>query len=182
MLRHLPDRHAPRTAELTIGYRLPAARRWSSRRGCCDWRRPGSAHPRSIRATGDEPIVAPTTRRRLRRRLAAPVRLEQDAVGTGNVAVIVPAKLLAGVDEALAVGGIDFGRAQRGGLDHQVTVIPVSLVKGLELDACIVVEPQTILDSEHRGAQALYVALTRATKRLTVLHERPLPEALLSRD
>jgi len=110
------------------------------------------------------------------------VRREREAVGTGNVAVIVPNKLLARVEAALQSQGVDFGRAQRGSLDHQVTVTPVSLVKGLELDACIVVEPQTILDSEHRGAQSLYVALTRATKRLTVLHERPLPEALLTHD
>jgi DNA helicase IV len=135
-----------------------------------------------VRATGDEPIVASTTPDRFAADLAASVRREQQAVGTGNVAVIVPAKLLARVEAALESEGVPFGRAQRGSLDHQVTVTPVSLVKGLELDACIVVEPQTILDSEHRGPQSLYVALTRATKRLTVLHERPLPEALLTHD
>ena len=47
----------------------------------------------------------------------------------------------------------------RQGLDRQVTVVPVSLAKGLELDSVIVVEPGRILTDEPRGAQALYVAL-----------------------
>jgi ATP-dependent exoDNAse (exonuclease V) beta subunit len=32
---------------------------------------------------------------------------------------------------------------------------------------------------EAQGLRALYVALTRATKELTVVHAEPLPEALL---
>jgi DNA helicase IV len=54
----------------------------------------------------------------------------------------------------------------------------VSLVKGLELDASVVVEPAAILEEEVQGARALYVALTRATKRLVLVHERPLPDVL----
>jgi DNA helicase IV len=181
VLRYLPDRHAPRFAELTIGYRLPGPSMELASR-VLRLAAPGLRPPTSVRATGDEPIVASTSPDRFEVDLAASVRREREAVGTGNVAVIVPNKLLARVEAALQSQGVDFGRAQRGSLDHQVTVTPVSLVKGLELDACIVVEPQTILDSEHRGAQSLYVALTRATKRLTVLHERPLPEALLTHD
>ena len=50
-------------------------------------------------------------------------------------------------------------------------MVPVGLVKGLELDATVVVEPARIVDEEAQGVRALYVALTRATKRLTVVHE-----------
>ena len=60
------------------------------------------------------------------------------------------------------------------GLDHQVTVVPVGLVKGLELDATVVVEPAAIVDEEPQGMRALYVALTRATKRP---HGRARPSA-----
>ena len=60
----------------------------------------------------------------------------------------------------------------------QITVVPVSLVKGLELDASVVVEPAAIMEEEVQGARSLYVALTRATKRLVLVHERPLPEVL----
>ena len=57
-------------------------------------------------------------------------------------------------------------------------MVPVGLAKGLELDACIVVEPGAILDEEFRGPQSLYVALTRATKRLSLLHVSALPDVL----
>jgi DNA helicase IV len=51
-------------------------------------------------------------------------------------------------------------------------------VKGLELDAAVVVEPARILDEEPRGLRSLYVALTRATKRLALVHAEPLPAVL----
>ncbi|MGH3939717.1 MAG: RNA polymerase recycling motor ATPase HelR [Pseudonocardiaceae bacterium] len=56
-------------------------------------------------------------------------------------------------------------------------VVP-SETKGLEFDAVLVVEPQLILADGPRGAAELYVALTRATQRLGVLHQGPLPQAL----
>jgi DNA helicase IV len=56
-------------------------------------------------------------------------------------------------------------------------VLP-SETKGLEFDAVLVVEPNRILADGPRGAAELYVALTRATQRLGVLHRAPLPHAL----
>jgi DNA helicase IV len=56
-------------------------------------------------------------------------------------------------------------------------VLP-SETKGLEFDAVLVVDPQRILASGPRGAAELYVALTRATQRLGVLHQHLLPQAL----
>lgn len=53
-----------------------------------------------------------------------------------------------------------------------------SETKGLEFDAVLVVEPDLILADGPRGAAELYVALTRATQRLGVLHQRPLPPSL----
>ncbi|MEV0032199.1 RNA polymerase recycling motor ATPase HelR [Nocardia sp. NPDC050793] len=50
--------------------------------------------------------------------------------------------------------------------------------KGLEFDAVLVVDPERILADGPRGAAELYVALTRATQRLGVLHQGPLPQAL----
>jgi len=83
------------------------------------------------------------------------------------------------IDAALSAAGIDYGRATRQGLEKQVTVVPVNLVKGLELDSVIAVEPDRILTEQIRGAQSLYVALTRSTKRLTVVHTGELPRVLL---
>jgi DNA helicase IV len=57
--------------------------------------------------------------------------------------------------------------------------VPASETKGLEFDAVLVVEPERILADGPRGAAELYVALTRATQRLGVLHVAPLPQALV---
>ena len=50
--------------------------------------------------------------------------------------------------------------------------------KGLEFDHVVVVEPAAIADEGDRGLRELYVALTRPTKTLVVVHARLLPEAL----
>jgi DNA helicase IV len=59
-----------------------------------------------------------------------------------------------------------------------LTLVPVTLAKGLEFDQVIVVEPSRIAAAELRGLHRLYVALTRAVSRLTVLHADPLPAPL----
>jgi hypothetical protein len=67
----------------------------------------------------------------------------------------------------------------RRGLEQKITLVPVGLVKGLEVDSAFVVEPARIIAEEAQGMRALYVALTRATKRLCVVHAEPLPAVLL---
>ncbi len=59
-----------------------------------------------------------------------------------------------------------------------VAVVPASLVKGLEYDHVIVVEPAEIVAAEPRGMNRLYVVLTRAVATLVVLHHEALPAAL----
>jgi DNA helicase IV len=56
--------------------------------------------------------------------------------------------------------------------------VPPSETKGLEFDAVLVVAPEQILADGPRGAAELYVALTRATQRLGVLHSADLPTPL----
>ncbi|HET6504745.1 MAG TPA: RNA polymerase recycling motor ATPase HelR [Amycolatopsis sp.] len=56
--------------------------------------------------------------------------------------------------------------------------VAAAQTKGLEFDAVLVVEPMRILAEGPRGAAELYVALTRATQRLGVLHLGPLPRSL----
>jgi len=57
-------------------------------------------------------------------------------------------------------------------------VLPVSAAKGLEFDAVVLVEPAELVAESPRGRNDLYVALTRATQRLTVVHREPLPAVL----
>jgi superfamily I DNA/RNA helicase len=60
--------------------------------------------------------------------------------------------------------------------------VPASLTKGLEFDAVLVVVPERIIADGPRGAAELYVALTRATQRLGVLHHAELPKSLSGLD
>ncbi|HLU42306.1 MAG TPA: ATP-binding domain-containing protein [Microthrixaceae bacterium] len=177
VLAHLPDRRPPRMEELTIGYRVPGPIMELAAK-VLPLAAPGLEPPTSIRHVGDEPVITQVPEDGLAAEIVETVRRELKAVGTGNVAVIAPESLVEDVDRALDDAGIDHGRATRQGLDRQVTVVPVGLAKGLELDAVVVVEPGRILSDEARGAQALYVALTRSTKRLSIVHSGPLPEVL----
>ncbi|MDQ1463736.1 MAG: hypothetical protein QOC73_677, partial [Actinomycetota bacterium] len=65
-----------------------------------------------------------------------------------------------------------------GALDAPVAVLAVNQAKGLEFDAVVLVEPAAILAASARGANDLYVAMTRPTQRLRVLHSEPLPAGL----
>ncbi|MBS1837517.1 MAG: AAA family ATPase, partial [Actinobacteria bacterium] len=177
VLAHLPSRRPPRRAELTVGYRVPGPIMDVASK-VLRLAAPGLQPPHSIRHLGDEPVVTACADDGLDLEIADAVRRELKAVATGNVAVVVPGSLVDRVDLALSDAGIDHGRATRQGLDRQVTIVPTSLVKGLELDSVIVVEPAAILREEVRGPQSLYVSLTRSTKRLSIVHAEPLPAVL----
>jgi DNA helicase IV len=83
----------------------------------------------------------------------------------GLLAVIAPAELLAEVESASA-------------FDETVALLPPSRAKGLEFDHVVVVEPAAIArEGDLRGLRELYVALTRPTRTLVVVHSAPLPLA-----
>jgi DNA helicase IV len=63
-------------------------------------------------------------------------------------------------------------------LDTPVVVLTVSQAKGLEFDSVLIADPAQILAESPRGLSDLYIALTRATQRLGVVHPGPLPEVL----
>jgi DNA helicase IV len=95
--------------------------------------------------------------------------------GAGSVAVIAADPSVDALGAALAAAGVPFGEP---GADARLSLVPVTIVKGLEFDHVIVVEPASIVAAEARGLQRLYVALTRAVSQLTVLHSEDLPAAL----
>jgi DNA helicase IV len=93
----------------------------------------------------------------------------------GSVAVIAADPQVRSLAGAFDAAGLEHGAP---GSDARLTLVPVTLAKGLEYDHVIVVEPARIAQAEARGLQRLYVALTRAVSRLTVLYAEPLPEPL----
>ena len=171
----LPQKRTPESRELRTGYRIPAPAMALAARVLAE-AAPGVSPPNAIREDGEEPRVEFTDD--LLHALPAMIRDEIAHDDSGNIAVIVPSSLVEPVEVLLASAGIEFGGATRSGLNAQVTLVPAPLVKGLEVDAAIVIEPGRIVTEERQGMRALYVALTRATKRVSVLHTEPLPKVL----
>ncbi len=185
ILDHLPDKREPRRSELTVGYRIPGPSMALATR-ILRHAAPNLKPPVSVRTEGDEPRFVDTNQthldaapesRLLRSVIDVSVE-ESEATGVGNVAVVCPRSLYEPLIAAFAEAGVPVGRAPRDGLDHAITIVPVNMVKGLEVDVAIVLEPAAILDEEPQPARSLYVACTRATKRLVIAYGRELPEML----
>ncbi|MER7439912.1 HelD family protein [Micromonospora avicenniae] len=96
----------------------------------------------------------------------------------GSVGVIAADDAVEQLRAALADAGVETATADDVSTAARVTVVPATLVKGLEYDHVVVVEPAAIVAAEPRGLHRLYVVLTRAVSRLAVLHRDPLPAAL----
>lgn len=91
---------------------------------------------------------------------------EESGPGRGRIGVIV------GHRRGLAWQA-DSSGAQ--GLDERVAVLTAGASKGLEFDSVVLVEPAEILAD---GPGDLFVALTRATHDVTVVHSAPLPPGM----
>jgi len=177
VLAYLPSRKPARVHELTIGYRIPAQSMALAAR-VLSVAAPGLVPPRSVREGDVAPVIRRIASAELTGEVASTVESLLAALGDGSVAVVTPGSQADEIATALESRGLAVGRAARQALEAQVTVVPVGLVKGLELDAVVVVEPARIVAEERQGLRALYVALTRATKRLVIVHAEPLPDAL----
>jgi len=92
------------------------------------------------------------------------------------VAVVAPGSLHDALVAALADVGAASGTADA--LDAPVAVLGAADAKGLEFDHVIVAEPARLVAPDAAGLRLLYVALTRATRTLSVVHAEPLPDAL----
>jgi len=166
-----------RLAELTVNYRTPAEIMALAGRVLASID-PTMAAPRSVRATGMPPWAERVSPEKLADRLVDAVRTEAAALDNGRVGVLVPADRVAdlGAAVAAAVPGASAGAGSN--LTSPVVVLSVRQAKGLEFDSVLVVEPDAIRGGSPRGANDLYVALTRATQRLGILYTTKLPPAL----
>ena len=96
----------------------------------------------------------------------------------GRVAILAPEPLLPVLSEALAAAGlpvVDARDMRKGGLSEPLVLLAADAANGLEFDSVVVVEPGVIAGETARGLRTLYVALTRPTQRLTVVHLAPPP-------
>jgi DNA helicase IV len=150
MLPHLPRPEEAAVEELRHAYRVPREI-MDVALPLLETIAPDVAPPIAYR-TGAEP---PVVRRVEAEHLLSEAFRAAAAAPDGLLAVIVPEELAGAAPS-----------------DELVPVLTPREAKGLEFDHVVVVEPAAIEPRE------LYVALTRPTKSLTVLHARPLPEAL----
>ncbi|MFJ5776329.1 ATP-dependent DNA helicase [Streptomyces sp. NPDC093094] len=178
----LSDHGDWRVAELNTSYRVPAeimefvaplARAVA----------PGLPYPRAVREAGDDAVRTLATE---------PWKLLDDTVtevtrlaGTSDghtprsIAVVVPDdsewldRISHHLDETAGVTG---------GGRQPVHVLAAAQAKGMEYDHVLVVEPATIADRGPSGPRQLYIALTRSTQSLTLLHTSQLPQILTDTD
>lgn len=116
---------------------------------------PDADIPDAVRETGAEPVLST-----LGSDVRASVEVALDALLAqvdGAIAVITPSPHARGLAD---LDGSSSGRVQ--------VVDPMS-TKGLEYDATVVVDPEAIVRESPGGIRVLYVALTRAAHRMTVL-------------
>jgi DNA helicase IV len=122
--------------------------------------------PSSVRSTGVRPWV------RLAHDLPGAVAkaVAELAPAEGRLAVIAPRDLHRTL--AARLDGVTAG--EEPDLTRAVVLLDPRQAKGLEFDSVLVVEPSRYSTSD------LYVALTRATQSLGVLHSGELPEPLMT--
>jgi DNA helicase IV len=186
IVKHFPaGLHESRMHELTLSYRIPASNLVLANQ-VLSVAAPELVAPTAVRTVGSEPrIIDAGHSGNFLSVVVRVIKEEAELIKGGSLAVIVSSSLIDLVDQTLENEGVDFGRATTasrnvsGPLHPKIALVPVHLVKGLEVDGSVVVEPRTIVEDEPQGLRALYVALTRSTKRLALVHERDLPEVLL---
>jgi len=157
-----------RQEELTISYRTPAEIMRVAAEVLAEID-PSLSPPRAVRATGVPP-----------RRMSAPVTefadlvvaTATDEIGSldeGRIGVIVPAGWVDEIGKLMATVIPDAATGEQLELRARVVTLTVRQAKGLEFDSVIVADPDGIVAESPRGRNDLYVALTRATQRLTIV-------------
>jgi hypothetical protein len=194
VVAHLPARRGWRKANLSVSYRAPSevmelaaavlaaalpgveapepVRQTGHGPRFLPWDGPGGGDGRGDEGTGLGSLVARTVTEEVR--AVASTSGGED----GSVGVLVPPALIDEVRGALDRTGVTAGEAGAGALDVQVSLLALSNAKGLEFDSVVVVEPARIVSEQGQGLRALYVALTRCTRRLAIVYREPLPEPL----
>ena len=132
--------------------------------------------PSSVRSVGYEPaVVRAGPGEAIGSASARAVHALMRTVGEGTIGVLCPEALVDTVKRALVEAGLPVEAS----VDRGISVLGVSGAKGLEFDGVVVVEPAAVVGTAGpRGLRALYVAMTRPTKALTLVHTLPLPDCL----
>ena len=172
---YLADRW--RLAPLTVNYRTPAEVMAVAADvlAAID---PDLEVPRSVRESGHQPWCQSVPADDLDEAVGtAAVRLAEQA-GEGKLAVIVPELRLDELGKAVSSVLPDTALGADPDLTSPAVVLTVRQAKGLEFDCVLIADPVQILAESPRGLNDLYVALTRATQQVGVVHPGEIPAVL----
>ncbi|KRC53366.1 MULTISPECIES: HelD family protein [unclassified Nocardioides] len=166
------SQETPSVLNLSIGYRVPS--------DVLDL----AAHQLPLAGPGLKP---PTS---IRRGRGAPEVIRTDSEGLKGIAAETAGALLAdGLTTAVIVPDAWYdewlvseelvplapGDGRDGDFAHNLTLVAASGCKGLEFDAVILVEPAVSSAASVQPPRALYVAMTRCTQSLSIVHADALP-------
>ncbi|WP_210767865.1 HelD family protein [Cellulomonas humilata] len=170
-----------RLNELTVNYRTPAEVADTARRVAVAARLPVSPLT-SARDVDDSLVVERTSDvvAAVAERTEKLVAEVTDSSGAGRIAVIAVDGRLTAIGDALRAAGLRpaLGTGTSAAdLDAPLVVLSPREAKGLEFDVVVLVEPAEVIEA---SAGDLYVAMTRPTRALHVLHDRPLPRGWLA--
>ena len=134
--------------------------------------------PRSVRESGHRPWHLQTEPEELTATVTqAAARLAAEA-GDGKLAVIVPEGLAEEIGAAVSAALPGTAVGADPDLTSPVVVLTVKQAKGLEFDCVLIADPARLIADSPRGLNDLYVALTRATQQVGVVHPGELPDVL----
>jgi hypothetical protein len=105
------------------------------------------------------------------------VRAVREVLGSGLLGVITGDRDRPVITDALDAEGLSWS-AELQAASTPIVVLGAEAAKGLEFDNVIVVEPAQVAAESPQGLRALFVALTRPTRRLALVHAEPLPKVL----
>jgi len=169
-----------RLAELTVNYRTPASVALAASRVAAAAGLPASPLT-SARDVPDALVVHRAAADELAdvaaARAIAAASTVVDASGAGRVALVAAPERIGAVRRALAAAGQPSGGGAPADsddvdLDAPLVVLTPVQAKGLEFDVVVLVEPADLAPGD------LYVAMTRPTAALHVVHAAPLPAGL----
>ncbi|TWG08704.1 HelD family protein [Saccharopolyspora dendranthemae] len=165
-------------AELTVNYRTPTEIMDVAAEVLSDMDT-DLEPPQSVRSTGNLPWAQQISREDLVSELPHAVSDELAEVPEGRLAVLMPPDLLAEIGPGLAEALPDAVIGTRSDdLESPAVLLTIDEAKGLEFDAVLLVQPEEVFAASDRGLNDLYVALTRATQRLGIVHSGDLPATL----
>ena len=166
-----------RLAGLTINYRTPAEI-MDVAADVLAGIDPVLEAPRSVRTAGFAPWRLETSEADLAGAVARAAAELSAQSGEGKLAVIVPAARIEELAAAVTAALPGTAVGDDPDLTSPAVVLTVPQAKGLEFDAVLIADPAQIIDGSPRGLNDLYVALTRATQRVGVIHTGAIPKVL----